>query len=462
MRRRGRTGAVLTGAIIASLVATTLACSVTPVPAQAATGLGAGGEYHPLPPKRIYDTRAPGIGGPTPATIATSPAGGSADVSVLGQGGIPAEAASVLAVAVSITVVNPTREGYLQVFPTGSGAGISSVLNFAAGQTVPNLSVLTVGAGGKITLNLVTTAAGSADVLVDVFGWFSTSSFGASGARLIPVAPGRIYDSREAAFNPSTAPLGEATTIDVAIRGADALNPNVTDIVPNSQDVVGVVLNVTGINEQVGSLNTFVSVLPADPVGQVTTSNLNLAPGQTKANLVIVPVTEADGAVRLYNNSGKTHLAVDVVGYMLANQDPSTRAGRVVPLTAPFRALDTRDANFGNVQLGPAQAESWSFAQFVASVTLGGAAVGNQIALLGNLTGTGLTRASAATPVATYFSLYPDDVTKPFSSNINVTEGANVPNMAVVKLGADNGIKAYNNGGYLHYIFDVSAVVLGN
>ncbi|MCU1400441.1 MAG: hypothetical protein JWN62_3550 [Acidimicrobiales bacterium] len=460
MGDRTRRAAWAIGAVLTSLLTVSLAAAVGPIDAvHAASGLGAGGEYHPLAPTRIYDTRAPGIN-TTAGAITTSIAGGtggSADVTVLGLGGVPSDASSVLAVAVSITVVNPSRQGYLQVYPTGSAAGTSSVLNYESGQNVPNLSVLTVGSGGKITVKLVTTAPGTADVLVDVFGWFSTSSFATSGARLIPVAPGRIYDSRDAAFNPSVAPLGQRTTVKVPIRGADALNPNVTDIVPNSPDVVGVVLNVTGINDQPGSVGTFVSVLPEDPSGEVTTSNLNLTAGQIKANLVIVPVTNADGAIRIYNNTGNTHVAVDVVGYMLANQDPATRLGRVVPLTAPFRAFDTRDANFGNVQLGPAQAETWSFSQFVGSVTLAGTPVGNQIALIGNLTGTGLTSTGA-----TYFTLYPDDATKPNASNINVTQGANIPNMAVVKLGADDGIKAYNNGGYIHYLFDVSAVVLDN
>lgn len=460
MRER-RTVGLVAAALLASVLAVSVGAGTGPVPAALAAGLGAGGEYHPLTPTRIYDTRAPGINSPV-GPIATSPTGGTADVTILGQGGIPSGAADVLAVAVSITVVSPTKEGYLQVYPAGSTPGISSVVNYAAGQTVPNLTVLTIGAGGKITVKLVTPSNGTADVLIDVFGWFSTSDFATAGARLIPVAPGRIYDSRDAAFNPTAAPLGQATTVKVGIRGADALNPNVTDIVPNNANVVGVVLNVTGINDQAGSSNTFVSVLPEDPSGQPSTSNLNLTPGQVKANLVIVPVTNADGKVRLYNNSGKTHLAVDVVGYMLANQDPATRLGRVVPLTAPFRAFDTRDSTFGNVQLGPGQAEAWSFKQFVSSVTLDGLTVGNQIALIGNITGTGLTRYAPTVPVATYFTLYPDGVTRPNSSNINVTEGVNIPNMAVVKLGPESVIKAYNNAGYIHYIFDISAVVLDN
>ena len=34
--------------------------------------------------------------------------------------------------------------------------------------------------------------------------------------------------------------------------------------------------------------------------------------------------------------------------------------------------------------------------------------------------------------------------------------------MAVVKLGADNSIQAYNNAGNMHYVFDVAAVVLND
>lgn len=453
-----RTALLVTGALVASVVAISAGATVLPTPAALAAGLGAGGEYHPLTPARIFDTRAPGINS-APGAIATSSVGGTVDVQILGQGGIPAAAADVLAVAISITVTEPTREGYLTAYPSGSAAGISSVVNFVANQTVPNLSVQTVGANGKLTVKVVTPQSGSAQVLIDVFGWFSTSTYATSGARLVPVGPARIYDSREVSFNPTAQPLRERSVVAVPIRGADSQKPDLVDIVPNSPDVVGVVINVTGINDQVGSRGTYVSVVPDAPTVDPTTSNLNLSAGQIKANLVIVPVGAA-GSIFLFNLAGATHLAVDVVGYMLAKQNPATRVGRVIPLTAPFRSFDTREASFGNVALGPGQTEGWSFSQFVSSVMLDGQPVGKQVALLGNLTGTGLTRAYPTTPASTFFTVFPSDVERPFASNINVTEGANVPNMALVKLGADDQVKTFNAGGYLHYLFDVSAVVL--
>ncbi len=429
----------------------------------AIAGLGAGGEYHPLTPARIFDTRDPLINAVV-APLPTTPAGSSLDVQILGKGGVPDTAADVLAVVLNITVTSPTQSGYLQAYPAGAAAGISSIVNFAPGQTVPNLTVATVGAGGKLTLRLSTVAPGNADVLIDVFGWFSTSAHATNGARLMPVGPARIWDTREASFNATGLAIGQAQTIRVPIRGADSQTPAITDIVPDSPNVVGVVLNVTGINTEPNNVPTFVSVLPDDPVGQVTTSNLNLAQNQIKANLVIVPVTNFDGAIRIYNNGGNVHVAVDVVGYMLANQDDGVhpRLGRVIPLSSPFRAFDTRETGFGNAQLGPGQAEAWGFNQFVGSVTLDGVPLGNQVALLGNLTGTELRRVFPSQPVSTFFTVYPAGATRPFSSNINVTEGVNVPNMAVVSLGASNEIRAFNNAGYIHYLFDVSAVVLGD
>ena len=280
------------------------------------------------------------------------------------------------------------------------------------------------------------------------------------GARLIPVGPARIFDSREVSFNGTGRPVGAGAVVNVPIRGADAQTPTIVDVVPNSANVVGVVLNVTGVNILSTSKPTFVSVLPENPMGNPTTSNLNLMPNQIKANLVIVPVTNADGAIRLFNAAGEAHLVVDVVGYMLANQNPATRLGRVIPLASPYRVFDTRQAAFGNVQLGPGQAESWSFSQFASTVTLAGQPVGAQAALLGNLTAVDLRRLYPTVPVSSFLTVYPSDVGRPNSSNLNIPEGAAVPNMAVVKLSPTDEIKVFNSTGYVHYLFDVSAVVL--
>ena len=118
--------------------------------AQAQTGgLGSGGEYHALTPARIFETRGAGINNAAPGPRPSSPAGLAFNIDVLGQGGVPAEVGGVnrdvLAVVLNVTVIDPTAAGYLSISPTGSGAGVSSLVNFGQGENVPNLAV--VGAG---------------------------------------------------------------------------------------------------------------------------------------------------------------------------------------------------------------------------------------------------------------------------------------------------------------------------
>jgi len=73
------------------------------------------------------------------------------------------------AVVLNVTVTNPTANSFLTVWPDGSTRPLTSDLNYRPGLTVPNLVVVRVGGSGAIDLY---NAAGSADVIVDVVGWY--------------------------------------------------------------------------------------------------------------------------------------------------------------------------------------------------------------------------------------------------------------------------------------------------
>ena len=433
--------------------------------------LGAGGEFHSIVPARILDTRDAGGRQPT-GPLGSAPV---LEVPVVGAGGLPGFVDAdgdgfddnVLAVVVNITVIGPNRSGYLRAFGSGTPEGETSVVNFRANERVPNSAIIRPGEGGKISLRMVTPdGAGSAHVAVDVSGWFSSSAYEDRGARTVTIEPARIFDSRNAQFG--AAPLGALGQRELPIRGARQMGGS-TEVVPNDGDVVGVILNVTGINRQSNSTITYASVLP-DPVtseSQVATSNLNLDPGQLRANLAIVPVP-ADGDLTLFNAAGSAHLIVDVVGYLLAGEPADTRAGRIVPLVSPFRAFDTRESEHFAQRLGPARAEDWSFDDFVADVKIGSEPVGEQQGFFGNLTATGLERQYAWAPVQTYLTAYPSPASKaggpPNVSNVNLGENMAVPNLTLMRYGAtddgDHQVAVYNSEGSVHYLLDVYAVVL--
>jgi len=445
--------------------------SALPVHAVTCAALCGGGEFHPLTPVRVFDSRpASAINDVAPlgAKPLAAPEPAVFDIAMLGLGGIPPTATDVLAVVVNITVTEPSASGYLEAYGKGAKPGTrTSIINFVANQTVPNVSIVRPGDGGQVEIGLFG-QSGTAQVIVDVFGWFSTSAASdiaaTGGARLIPTTPSRVLDTRAGQFNVNrtpAAPLGPQETMVLPIRGVDGVNPARPDVVPNDPNVSGVLLNMVGIT---GNNATHLSLFPnALPAGQApTTSNLNLAPNSIKANLVFVPVGD-DGSVRIFNNQGSTDVVADVVGYMLSGQKEASRAGRVVPLSSPYRTFDTRLPQWGGVALGPGQAEDWSFADFASSVAIGPDAVGNQLAVIGNLTSASVTRQYPSQPVSSFITAYPAGAERPLSSNLNTTEGpAAVPNMAVLPYGANNTVRIYNLAGYAHYLFDASAVVLND
>jgi uncharacterized protein YkwD len=120
------------------------------------------GAFVPVTPARILDTRDGngGVAGPVPA-------GGTVDVQVTGRGGVPST--GVRAVILNATVTGPDNVGFITLFPTGTALPLASDVNYAAGDTQPNLVVVQLGTGGKVRLY---TSAGS-HVIFDVAGWLS-------------------------------------------------------------------------------------------------------------------------------------------------------------------------------------------------------------------------------------------------------------------------------------------------
>jgi peptidoglycan hydrolase-like protein with peptidoglycan-binding domain len=115
--------------------------------------------FHPVTPARIADTRSGACG------MRLGP-GETRQVAVSGVAGVPAGTAG--AVALNVTIVNPTAATYLTVWPSGTPQPEASNLNAIVG-TVPNMVTVGLGADGRIS---VFNYAGSADVIVDVAGWF--------------------------------------------------------------------------------------------------------------------------------------------------------------------------------------------------------------------------------------------------------------------------------------------------
>ncbi len=103
-----------------------------------------GGQVVGTDPQRLFDSRT---GQNT--TLGPFGPGEARNVQVVGQAGVPNGATAVV---LNVTVTEPDYTGYVTVWPTGAARPLASTLDYTFGQTVPNLVMVKLGAGGQVSL----------------------------------------------------------------------------------------------------------------------------------------------------------------------------------------------------------------------------------------------------------------------------------------------------------------------
>lgn len=155
--------------------------------------------------------------------------------------------------------------------------------------------------------------AGNLWFAVDTNSWRKLAGPGTSGS-FHPINPSRVYDSRQAAYAPNNGLIAPNGTRLVSVKDArDAAGAITTaDIVPAGATAVAI--NVT-ISAPTGP--NFLSVTPGDATSY-TASTINWPGGFDAANGAIVRL-DATRQLKVFggDQSGSTHVIVDVTGYYL-------------------------------------------------------------------------------------------------------------------------------------------------
>ncbi|MEO1057235.1 MAG: hypothetical protein AAFY28_10015 [Actinomycetota bacterium] len=218
-------------------------------------------------------------------------AGTETTIVVAGRAGIPADASAAI---LNIAVIGAERNGYVAAYPCGGAPSESSILNYAAGQTIANGATIAIGAGG--TVCVFTQRA--MDLVVDATGYH------VDGASPETFEPKRFFETRpgEPTFDGQQQGVGriepqQVTTIQIAGRGGipastPAVMVNVASVIPIGPG--------------------FVRLFPCDKP-QPGTSNLNHQHSQTIANNATIQLSEA-GTICVYNHR-QMDLILDVTGY---------------------------------------------------------------------------------------------------------------------------------------------------
>jgi spore germination protein YaaH len=246
-----------------------------------------GATFVPIAPARIVDSRGKkGVASPLAA-------GKVATFSVVG----PAVPANAIAVTGNATVTGQTGGGYITVAPTiVSGVALgSSTLNFPLGDTRAN-NVTVPLSSGKLQVEYVGKTGTTVQFVFDVTGYFVP---GLSGATFVPLAPGRVVDSRTA--QGFKGPLKTGGTASFAVSGQVSVHPIAVAVVGN--------LTVTG--------QTSAGWLAAAPGSSTSTSTLNFPIGDNRAN-GFVSLLGPGGTLSVTFGGARgstTQVVVDILGY---------------------------------------------------------------------------------------------------------------------------------------------------
>ena len=426
------------------------------------------GAYTAVTPYRACDTRPPG-GGIVQnqcdmGTNHTLGANGIVTAQITQPAGpVPTGAQAVV---VNVTAIDHSSGITLvTAYPAGTGRPVASNINLAGNTVESNLVIVQLSqAGGTVPAGAITlyNALGSADVIVDVEGYFSSPPGGGSHAgEFHSIPPLRICDSRanmgtECAGTVNN-PLLAGKWRDVVLSGLPHGAPVGTPSIPSTPGTAAAaVFNLTGTN---GTLPTLLAVAPAlanhlCPTASPAFSNLNPSAGIALAIRVISKLGPNQD-VCLFSPVGSINFITDVNGWFGSSTAP---AGVLFYSIPPTRVCDTRPTSGYTCSL-PAPGLTPTITKLIGIAGAIAVPADDQhsvepAAMVANLTG-------VAGTANTVFILYPSDKARSGTSDLNPSAHQVIANLAIVGLSTtpstNNGdVSLYNGAGDINAVLDVA------
>lgn len=323
-----RLRSVTTCAALGALLGGTLAVGSVAVPALASatpTLMPAAGQYFPVTPVKVLDTRD-GTGGVPVAPLA---AGATSTFQVVGIGQILSSGVSD--VYVTISAISPQANGCLDDFSADTGDPGICTVPFEAGFAMSNSDIVAVSPAGYVSVS--NNSAGSTDVVVSVMGYYSNdqmASGSVAGDTYVPLSDSTILDTRSGIGAPQAqVPAGGSLTIQVTGKGG----------MPQGAQAAALFV---GAANETGS--GYVSAYPA---GGTSSSQriLSYAPNRTIRNLYFGALSSSGQLTLVNQGTVPVDLIVDVQGYLAGPS--ATPAGNSYQDVAEFRIADTRNGTGG-------------------------------------------------------------------------------------------------------------------
>ena len=315
-------------------------------------------------------------------------------------------------VVLNLTITGATADGQVFAYPTGTNLPDSAVQNYVPGTTVHALTVVQLGADGKVSFTNKST--GTVNLIANVAGYYLTTADDEAGS--FHSLPNPWLFDTATANNATAGPAQGYSSTTVRVTGvAGVPATNVNSVVIN--------LAVSG-----PSMPGTVAVYSTDaerPEG----SSIAFAAGQTVQNLVVVPVGQ-DGQITVTNNSpGIVQLAGTVLGYYVGGD--ATAPGAFVAMNATS-VLNT------NAGVGAASGPITPRASLTVQVGgVGGVPTMGVAAVILNVTAE---KSSAIGNI----TLHAFDTSRPGASDLFFQQGQTVTGLMIIPVGDDGKIDVAN------------------
>jgi hypothetical protein len=423
------------------------------------------GAYTAISPYRACDTRPPGHG------IVQNQCDIGANHTMGANGIVTAQITQpagpvptgAQAVVVNLTAIDHSSAiTLITAYPAGTTRPVASNINLAGNTVESNLVIVQLSqAGGGVPAGEISlfNALGTADVIVDVEGYFASPSGGGGSGEFHSIPPLRRCDSRIGSTTncpgSTNTPLQAGKWRDVVISGLPQGALAGTPSIPSTPGTASAaVFNLTGTN---GTLNTLIAVAPAlannlCPTAQPAFSNLNPSAG-IALPIRVISKLGPNQDVCLFSPAGSINFIIDVNGWFGSSTAP---AGVLFYSIPPTRVCDTRPLSGYTCSL-PAPGLTPKITDPIGIAGTIAVPADDQhsvqpVAIVANLTG-------IAGTANTVFILYPSDKARPSTSDLNPSARQVIANLAIVGLSTttNNGdVSLYNAAGDINAVLDVA------
>lgn len=258
----------------------------------------AAGDFAPLSPARLLDTRAAGdtIDGLFEAG-GLVPGGSTLQLTVGGRGGVAANATGVV---LNVTSVQASANGFVTVWPCTVPKPVASNLNVTAGVNVANLVLAALNSG-----DVCLSPSSTMHLVVDVAGYVPPAS------PFVSAEPYRLLDTRPNGSTVDDDEVGAGVMTPGQVKSVTAVGRSFTTAGPAVARTV--VLTLTAVAP---TGTGYLSVYPCPYIGSgaaPAASNLNVTAGVNSAATVMVELGGLD-SVCIYT-SVTTHVLLDIDGW---------------------------------------------------------------------------------------------------------------------------------------------------